>query len=77
MKFKDLADLPEDERIKKIGKAVMEDNLTVGVVVDDRPDDPGKADRYIEKVKAQFPFVRVLVVFKGPIPHTKTIKFGQ
>ncbi len=50
--FADLADLPEDERIRLIGEAAC--HSIVGFFVDDDE----KADRYIEKLAA-FP-VRVI-----------------
>jgi hypothetical protein len=52
--FADLADLPEDERIRIIGQTA-EGGESVGFFVDD----DAKADRYIEKLTRQF---RVQVV---------------
>lgn len=65
-KFKDAADLPEDERIDLIGKAV--DSLSLGktgaFVVDDWP---GKADRYIRKLAQRYPDVEVVKKIAGPM----------
>lgn len=50
--FQDLGDNNEDDRIRQIGEKVMKERITVGFVTDD---EPGKADRYITKLKARFP----------------------
>ena len=34
MNYKDIADEPEDERIRQIGEKVMRERLTVGVLTD-------------------------------------------
>jgi hypothetical protein len=47
--FADLADLPEDERIRIIGQTA-EQGQRVGFFVDD----DAKADRYIQKLTSQF-----------------------
>lgn len=47
--FADLADLPEDERIRIIGETA-EQGQRVGFFVDD----DAKADRYIEKLTKRF-----------------------
>lgn len=52
--YADLADLPEDDRIRIIGKTVMQDQI-VGFFVDDDT----KADRYIDKLARWFPRVEV------------------
>jgi hypothetical protein len=62
--FADLADLPEDDRIRIIAEAV-EAGQVVGFFVDDDP----KADRYIRKLGAR---VRVIerkanVLVKGTV----------
>ena len=53
--FADLADLPEDQRIRIIGNTAMAGER-VGFFVDDE----AKADRYIAKLTMLFP--RVVVV---------------
>ena len=63
--------LPEDQRITLIGNQAML-GKSVGVLLDpcsinfkgEEVDDPGKIDRYIEKVLKRFP--KLEVVFRGP-----------
>lgn len=68
----DLADLREDARIDMIGRAVMRGKV-VGVVVDK---DPGKAERYIQKVQERFPAARVVGRGEGPIAGCHFVLFG-
>jgi hypothetical protein len=53
--FKDLADLPEDDRIRIIGETCVKRKLSVGFLVDDDTFDAGKADRYTKKLEERFP----------------------
>ena len=69
-KFRDLADLPEDERIIMIGEAAMT-GKTVAFVTDS---DPGKAERYITKLMTAFPKLEVISKSPGPVPDTITVK---
>lgn len=62
--FSDLADLPEDDRIRIIADAAMT-GATVGFVVDDDT----KADRYIQKLGGY----RVRVIDRGPGPVRGTV----
>lgn len=71
--FADLADLPEDDRIGIIGRMVMDKGITAAVVVDA---DPGKAERYEEKLTSRFPGVRVIERVPGPVANTITLKVG-
>lgn len=74
-KFKDLADLPEDEHIQAIGNTVMGlPGKTVAFVVDTGPVYIGKAERYILKLLTAFPEIEIVERFKGPVPGTETIK---
>ena len=68
--FKDIADLHEDERITSIGNLAMT-GIKVAFCTDA---DPGKADRYIEKLLAQFPQLVVFDRFNGPTPGAVTVK---
>lgn len=68
--FADLADLPEDERIRIVAEMVKCGN-TVAVAIDDEPE---KIARYIRKLQAAG--VRVLDTVDGLVPHTKTIRVG-
>lgn len=67
--FADLADLPEDERIRMIA-ATAESGQIVGFVVDDDT----KADRYIVKLGA-YP-VRVIDRGVGPVANTVLVRVG-
>lgn len=71
----DLYRLSEDERIDMIGKIAMSGKI-IGVMVDGDKVDPGKADRYVSKVRAKFPNVREVERFAGPVKNVTTIKFG-
>lgn len=51
----------------------MRHRKTVGFVVDA---DPGKADRYIAKLKEKFPGIVVLGKFAGPVKNTVSVKVG-
>ena len=70
-KFADLADMDEDDRIKKIGETAIKTGTVVGFVTDD---DEGKSDRYIRKLKEQFPSLKVIHHDPGPVPHTILVK---
>lgn len=71
--FADLAALSEDERIDVIGRTVVELGKTVAVCVDSHP---GKAARYIRKLRERFPMVVVLGQSDGPLPGVVTIRVG-
>ena len=68
--FKDLSDLEEDKRIQMIGDAASS-GMVVGFITDDTP---GKADRYVAKLKAKFPKIAVVRRFNGPARGTVTVK---
>ena len=71
MNYKDIADEPEDERIRQIGEKVMRERLTVGVLTDS---EPGKAERYIAKLKERYPGIRVVYQGPGPVEDVTLIK---
>ena len=71
MNYKDIADEPEDERIRQIGDKVMRERLTVGVLTDS---EPGKAERYIAKLKERYPGIRVVYQGPGPVADVTLIK---
>lgn len=57
--YKDLHDEPEDECIRQIGEKAMRHKMTVGFFVDGTmKTDEEKADRYVRKLKEQFPGIR-------------------
>ena len=76
--FKDVADHPEDVRIKMIGEKAMNERLIVGFIVDDEkcPIYGSKADRYIAKLKEKFPNIAVMGRGKGPVKDTEWVKVG-
>lgn len=70
-RYADLADLPEDERIRAIAHHVRDHGRTVAVCVDD---EIGKPERYAEKLAARG--CRILQQAKGPIPGVVTLTVG-
>lgn len=64
--YADLGDLKEDDRIEQIAQ-VAKTGKVVGFVTDD---EPGKADRYIAKLKARVPNLTVLQQGDGPVAFT-------
>jgi hypothetical protein len=68
--YADLANQNEDDRIAVIGNAVMQ-GAKVGFIVDA---DPGKAERYIEKLKTRFPGIVIVGTSPGPAPATIFVK---
>lgn len=66
----DLFALPENERIRVIGKAAR--TSVVGFFVET----DAKADRYIGKLTKRFPSVRVIDRGPGPVPNTILVRCG-
>lgn len=71
--YADIADFEEDKRINIIGRTVMEGRKTAAFVTDA---DPGKADRYVRKLKERFPGIVILGRFDGPVAGSVTVKVG-
>jgi hypothetical protein len=71
--FVDLHSLDEDDRIDMIGHRAIDHKDVVGFVVDD---DGEKADRYIAKLMAKFPQIRVIARGKGPTEGAYFVKVG-
>lgn len=71
--FKDIADNPEDERIREIGEKTMREKLVVGFITDS---EAGKAERYIRKLTERFPGIRVIYRGDGPVAETVLVKVG-
>lgn len=64
-RYQDLADEPEDERVRKI--AAHLNGSTVGTTVAFVTDDePGKPERYLAKLRELVP--DLVVMFRGPGP---------
>jgi len=75
--FKDVKQVDEDGRIKQITTwLAVNPGKTIGVMVDYGPQHQGKADRYIEKVKALLPEAKVVKRFIGPTPGIETLGFS-
>lgn len=72
--YRDLADLPEDERLKQIGEAA-ESGLVVGAAVE--ADDLEKHQRYIQKIQKRFPMAVFIQKIKGPVPGVVILQFGR
>ncbi len=67
--FADLADLPEDERIRIIGETATHGHVIAFIV-----DDNEKADRYLRKLE---PYrVRVIARGSGPVKGTIAVRIG-
>lgn len=71
--FRDVADLPEDERIDIIGRTASRTSGLVGFIVDDE----AKADRYIAKLLAAYPLLRVVDRGPGPVASTVLVRISQ
>lgn len=71
--YADIADLDEDNRIALIGDYVMRYRKTAAFVTDS---DPGKSDRYIQKLKHRYPGINIIGLIDGPVPNTVTVKVG-
>ena len=69
--FMDIANLTEDQRCHLIGHQAA-DGKVVGFVVEDSD----KADRYLAKIKAEFPQVIELERVPGPVPNTILVRVG-
>lgn len=69
--FADLADLPEDDRIRIIGETVERTGGLIGFVVDD--DGGAKAARYIKKLTERYR-VRVVDQLPGPVKGATLIR---
>lgn len=73
MKYQDLADLPEDDRIQIVGESCMElePGHTGAFVVDDDP--PEKVERYKQKLFSRFPQLEFVRQFNGPAEGTISV----
>lgn len=70
--YADIANRDEDSRIDIIGRTAMTGKI-VAFVTDD---EPGKVERYIEKLKNKFPDVKVIEQVKGLIAGTVSVRIG-
>lgn len=61
--------MDEDRRITAIGEAAMKGGR-IGVTVDD---EPGKPERYIEKLLTKYPQLQIAFQGPGPTPGVYTI----
>lgn len=72
--FEDLKHLDEDERIKQIvGHVKRMPGKVVAFMVDKSPEYQGKGDRWIEKIKALLPGVKIKDRYDGPVKNVETI----
>jgi hypothetical protein len=73
--YKDVADYPEDERIRQIGEKCMKEKLVVGFIVDSEGETGfHKSQRYIAKLTERFPGIRVVFEGRGPVAETVLVK---
>jgi hypothetical protein len=72
-KFSDLGDLEENKRIEIIGTTAMQKHQVVGFIVESKI---GKAERYIEKLTAKFPGIKIMYKGAGPTKGTTLVKVG-
>jgi hypothetical protein len=70
--YADLADLPEDERIRLAAETAATNHAIVGIVTDD---EPGKPERYIRKLEG-YPLIRIIDRGPGPVKNTVLIRIG-
>lgn len=73
--YADLASMPEDERIGVIGNVVMERPGEIIAVVTDS--DPGKLERYVNKIVTRFPGIEVVDTLDGPVAETVTVRLKK
>jgi dihydroorotase len=71
--YADLHGMPEDERIKQMGRMVMLHGHTIACCVDNEPD---KIERYKKKFNQRFPGIVIVNEFKGPTRGAYTIKLA-
>jgi hypothetical protein len=74
LKYADIADHSEDNRIAIIGHQATVLRKEVAFVTDAEP--PDKANRYMEKLQTRFPGIRILGRANGPVAGTVTVKVG-
>lgn len=70
--YSDLADLPEDERIRIIGNAALAGNVC-GIALEN---DDEKIRRYLAKLIERFPTLRHISTDPGPAPGTVIVRVG-
>lgn len=70
--YSDLADLPENERIRIIGEAARAGNI-IGIALED---DAKKIKRYIKKLTKRFPDVRHVSTDSGLVAGTVLVRVG-
>lgn len=54
--YADIANLPEDRRIDLIGHRAIDHKKVVNFIVED----DAKANRYVQKLQAKFPTIRII-----------------
>lgn len=77
--FYNIASMSEDDRIDLIGRQAVDNQKTVGFIVDVENGSHAKGDRYIEKLLQKFPTLRVLYRADGPVAwlaRAEIIKVG-
>lgn len=75
--YADLADMPEDDRIRQIGRFTMMLPIgkTTAFVTDADP--PDKVERYKRKLLQWFPQLKIIDQFVGPVENTVSVRIGR
>lgn len=74
MKYKDVADKPEDERIREIANTCRaRPGQKIAFIVDGDSLMPGKADRYMRKLRNLCPEIREVRRMAGPVKNVTSI----
>lgn len=71
----DLHKIGEDERVRLIGNAAMM-GKRVAVLLETAALEPGKIERYIQKVEQGYPRVTVVERARSPVCNVDTVVFG-
>lgn len=74
MNYKDIADKPEIERIREIANACRaRPGKKIAFIVDADSTMPGKADRYMRKLRNLCPEIREVKRLAGPVENVTSI----
>jgi hypothetical protein len=74
--FYDVSSLEEDRRIDLLGHRAVDHREIIAFITDD-DGTHSKGDRYIRKLKEQFPLIEVIDRTAGPVANTETIRIRR
>jgi hypothetical protein len=69
----DMGDFSEDTRIDQIAHQVRDHKKFVAFMTDD---EPGKVERYIQKLRDRVPGIQIIKQMKGPVRGVVTVQVG-